>query len=105
MNAYFHPAARETEAGSFTPGYKTQSERRKSYRKLLIPIPVFNPLPRKHMKDAFTHKMKLPATTKSSTKPSVSLIIRQLISNHPKQIHSLRAPSNTVLAGKLDGGT
>lgn len=47
--------------------------------------------------------IKLPATTESSTKPSVSLIISQLISNHPKQLHLLRAPSNTVLAGKLDG--
>lgn len=44
------------------------------------------------------------ASTQSSTKPSVSLIISQLISNHPKQIHLVRAPSNMVLAGKLDGG-
>lgn len=56
------------------------------------------------MKDVFTHMMKLQATTESSTKPSVSPIINQLISNHPKQIHLLRAPSNTMLAGKLDGG-
>lgn len=55
------------------------------------------------MKDVFIHMMKLPATTESSTKPSVSLIISQLISNHTKQIHLLGVPSNTVVAGKLDG--
>lgn len=54
MNAYFPLAAKETEAEIFAPGYKTQSEQRKSYRKLLIPSPVFTPVPRKHMKDAST---------------------------------------------------
>lgn len=75
----------------------------KEVEKLLFSSLVSATFPWKHMKDAFIHMMKLPATTESSTKPSVSLIISQLISNHTKQIHLLRVPSNTVLAGRLDG--
>lgn len=89
-----HLTGRETEAKSFLPSHKTQSGKGRA-KGTPGSQACIHSTPRKHMKDA---------STQSSTKPSVSLIISQLISNHPKQIHLVRAPSNMVLAGKLDGG-
>lgn len=106
MNVYFQLTDRETEAKIFVPDCETHTGKKQNktkVEKLLVFSLISATFPWKHMKDAFILMMKLPATTESSTKPSVSLIISQLISNHTKQIHLHRVPSNTVLAGKLDG--